>query len=454
MATEEVVKSIFGPTPLEIEQAQRKRVQGLYSSYGQMGGEPGIGGIIGVGLGQLANSLFNLEDPQLTKSKDMKMILNETRSELTPEQIMNPTVYFPHLINKLDAKGYEIESSQIQAVASDEIAKWNKQKLEEDKARASLKNNNLTTVDRIKNKIKEIEAKLSLYPNDAILLQDLADYKKQLSNELDKPLSATQQLALARDIDANPSGYSTEEQKWAKNIIAMDMNKYAAEKGMAWNSQKQRYEPIEGGKVWKEDIAKLKRQIDVDLGGLFNQRAVNIAIDEALALVSTKSTGLAGAALKNVPKTDAYRLNQKLETIIATIGFDRLQRMREESPTGGALGQVAVLELKFLQKTEGSFDIGQDADTLRKRLNILKESYGKTVTEVNKDVKRMQTELANKYNIKDYKVDDEYFPTFSQSTDIPKPMSNEKDVDIFEWDEMGEDKPKGPLKSLEEIFKS
>ena len=55
--------------------------------------------------------------------------------------------------------------------------------------------------------------------------------------------------------------------------------------------------------------------------------------------------------------TEARNLSKTIETVSATIGFDRLQRMRDESPTGGALGQVAVQELEALRATMGSLDI-------------------------------------------------------------------------------------------------
>ena len=51
-------------------------------------------------------------------------------------------------------------------------------------------------------------------------------------------------------------------------------------------------------------------------------------------------------------------------TIKSSIGFDRLQQMREESPTGGALGQVSELELVTLQATLGSLDLNQSKENI------------------------------------------------------------------------------------------
>ena len=50
----------------------------------------------------------------------------------------------------------------------------------------------------------------------------------------------------------------------------------------------------------------------------------------------------------------ATNLENTLDTIQANIGFEELQRLRENSPTGGALGQVTERELAFLQSVLGS----------------------------------------------------------------------------------------------------
>ena len=74
---------------------------------------------------------------------------------------------------------------------------------------------------------------------------------------------------------------------------------------------------------------------------------VNDTIDRSFGLITPYSTGF-GSFLKSIPQTDALALNKSLETIKANIGFDKLQAMREASPTGGALGQVSNQELTSL----------------------------------------------------------------------------------------------------------
>lgn len=97
-------------------------------------------------------------------------------------------------------------------------------------------------------------------------------------------------------------------------------------------------------------------------------------VDEALGIVDASSAGL-GSVLSKIPMTDARELQAKLTTIKANIGFDRLQQMRESSPTGGALGQVAVQELESLQATIASLDQAQSPQTLRNQLGKIKEHY-------------------------------------------------------------------------------
>ena len=94
------------------------------------------------------------------------------------------------------------------------------------------------------------------------------------------------------------------------------------------------------------------------------------------------STGFIGSLLRNVGGTPARDLTALTTTIKANIGFDRLQRMREESPTGGALGQVAVQELEALQSTLGSLDTSQTNEQFVGNLERLEKQYQKSMREI------------------------------------------------------------------------
>jgi hypothetical protein len=111
------------------------------------------------------------------------------------------------------------------------------------------------------------------------------------------------------------------------------------------------------------------------------QDAENVlaAINTAKQLIKWNTTGLAGQKLGEYGGTDAYDLRSALDTVKASIGFDRLQRMREESKTGGALGQVAVRELDLLQATIASIDANQSAGQLQNNLNRVQTQYQKAM---------------------------------------------------------------------------
>jgi hypothetical protein len=117
-----------------------------------------------------------------------------------------------------------------------------------------------------------------------------------------------------------------------------------------------------------------KKQMALDMN---IRHAEKVITDVAAAkeLVGFGTTGLAGKAAGLVPGTDAYNLNQRVLTLKANLGFDRLQQMRDASPTGGALGQVAVQELEALQASVGSLEIGQSQAELKQNLEKVDKHY-------------------------------------------------------------------------------
>jgi hypothetical protein len=98
-------------------------------------------------------------------------------------------------------------------------------------------------------------------------------------------------------------------------------------------------------------------------------------IDTALGQTGPFTTGAVGSVLARIPGGTAYDLRKTVDTIKANIGFSELQAMRMASPTGGALGQVAVKELDMLQATLGNLDANQSEDQLKKNLTAIRQHY-------------------------------------------------------------------------------
>lgn len=107
-------------------------------------------------------------------------------------------------------------------------------------------------------------------------------------------------------------------------------------------------------------------------------KTVSDTVDAALkdvrgfSLTALPTAGLGGYIASSLPGTAAYNLKGRIETIKSNIGFSELQKMRDESPTGGALGQVAVQELNYLQAALGNLDQAQSVDELEKNLKNIK----------------------------------------------------------------------------------
>ena len=117
---------------------------------------------------------------------------------------------------------------------------------------------------------------------------------------------------------------------------------------------------------------------------------VNDSVGIAMDLISPFTTGF-GSYLKVLPESDALSLDKTLETIKANIGFDKLQAMREASPTGGALGQVSNQELSSLQSVFGSLDQSQSDEDLKYNLQRLQHIYNNIIHGVGEHPYQMPT---------------------------------------------------------------
>ena len=165
------------------------------------------------------------------------------------------------------------------------------------------------------------------------------------------------------------------------------------EKGMRYQFDKDetgtiinyRLVPITGSEADKEaekiqQAAEAQRSAQTASGMVVLEdigKAIDIAKESPIL-----STGFVGGILRNIGGTAAKDLASLTTTIKANIGFDRLQRMREESPTGGALGQVAVQELEALQSTLGNLDNSQSNEQVVSNLERLEAQYRKSMREI------------------------------------------------------------------------
>lgn len=102
----------------------------------------------------------------------------------------------------------------------------------------------------------------------------------------------------------------------------------------------------------------------------FNEKGSSVLakIEEILPRVNNLTAGFGGTMLSAIPQTAARDLQRELDTVLANVGFDELQEMRNNSPTGGALGQVTEREIAFLQALKSNLQQDQSPEQLVKNL--------------------------------------------------------------------------------------
>lgn len=133
-------------------------------------------------------------------------------------------------------------------------------------------------------------------------------------------------------------------------------------------------EAIPGGPAFLKGEEKNLRQQSQQKAAMDQADRLIMKVDQALSKVGLSSAG-PGSYLSSIPGTNARNLASDLQTIKANLGFSELQAMRAASPTGGALGQIAVQELQALQSTLASLDQAQSPDQLSSRLGEIKQHF-------------------------------------------------------------------------------
>jgi len=128
-----------------------------------------------------------------------------------------------------------------------------------------------------------------------------------------------------------------------------------------------------------EAKAKGKGKKQGDAGNLYGSIVVNDAIDRGLPMINKLTAGFGGSLLSKIPGTDATDLTKLIDSVKANAGFDKLQAMREASPTGGALGQVSDKEIRFLQSVFGSLDQDQSPEQLKYNLELFRYVYNSMI---------------------------------------------------------------------------
>ena len=126
---------------------------------------------------------------------------------------------------------------------------------------------------------------------------------------------------------------------------------------------------------------------------------------------------------QKVPLTESKAIAAKLDTLKTKIGFAALQEMREQSKTGGALGQIAIKEGEWLQNSEFPLGLDLPVEELKKNLDDLISGYTESKQNI---LNAYKTEYGEKYKYGEEKKEDIAQPAIKPTTK-PKqrvPLSN------------------------------
>jgi len=164
------------------------------------------------------------------------------------------------------------------------------------------------------------------------------------------------QAYMAEQKAADSRGQLTFDQKLAQNKFDFDVAKFSYEK------EKEASDGATALRKSEESAKYAARDI------LRQNENVMRKAQRAGQSIGFTTTGATGALFGMIPGTGAYDQKATIETLQADAAFSTLQRMRDASKTGGALGNVSERELDLLMGAVGNLKIGQSEEQFRNNL--------------------------------------------------------------------------------------
>lgn len=113
-----------------------------------------------------------------------------------------------------------------------------------------------------------------------------------------------------------------------------------------------------------------------ELNSAFRTSAVLNAIRQARQIARTEGgVGFPSGGLAGVPFTTANKLKTELAPVLSRLTLEELQRMRAESPTGGAVGNASDKDMELLGSAVSSLAQTVDMPTFMRRLDAIERNF-------------------------------------------------------------------------------
>lgn len=379
----DVMNSLFGMTPESLMAQRDQALQTQAQQYAQL--DPFQRATAGIyaganRLGGAIGGMLGAQDPELAKATALQGIMQQADTT-TPEGLST-------LAQTLAQQGFGQQAMQVMNQARQamtqtgqtqlQAAQLSKVKAEEAKlTQASQREEQLRTALAAlppEAADKDVEAVVRQFGNPDRIFSTLEKRQTAEANRIAK-------AELERDKAAEKAAMQQRDQEFRQQMAVLS----AASRNATTDLQRQMTQlKIDELKSKQSDKAEAKAIKEE--GAIAHANKVITDVLDAKNLVTGMTTGLIGKGQSFVPGTDAFTLKERISTIKANLGFDRLQQMRDASPTGGALGQVAVQELQALQSSVASLDVGLPKKELDKNLGKIQSHYAAWLKALGREV--------------------------------------------------------------------
>jgi spore germination cell wall hydrolase CwlJ-like protein len=202
-------------------------------------------------------------------------------------------------------------------------------------------------------------------------------YVRQMGMEYQKAIDTQRFQTLIKgneyDIQQRPDGTVVAVNKRNPSDIQVVSAPGAGQSAIKFEADKAAAVARAKGEAEKSVGADQRRKEETNVANIVIQD-----IDRALTGIDTATipaTGMIGKAASYVPGTAAHDVSKLVDTVKANAGFAELQKMRNNSPTGGALGQVSEREIAYLQSTIGNLEQSQSETQFKDNLRRVKNAY-------------------------------------------------------------------------------
>ena len=379
----EVMNSLFGMAPESLMAQRDQALQAQAQQYAQLdplqratagiyAGANRLGGAIGGMLGA--------QDPELAKATALQGIMQQADTT-TPEGLSTLAQTLAQqgfgqqamqVMNQARQAMTQTGQSQLQAAQLSKVkaeeAKLTQASQREEQLRSALAALPPEAAD------KDVEAVVRQFGNPDRIFSTLEKRQSAEANRIAK-------AELERDKAAEKAAMQQRDQEFRQQMAILSASSRNATTDLQRQMTQLKIDELKAKQSDKAEAKAIKEE-----GAVAHANKVITDVLDAKNLVTGMTTGLIGKGQSFVPGTDAFTLKERISTIKANLGFDRLQQMRDASPTGGALGQVAVQELQALQSSVASLDVGLPKKELDKNLGKIQSHYAAWLKALGREV--------------------------------------------------------------------